>query len=141
MIVEGDAGRDHVEHHGALVRDGGLQHGEQLLLVAGEGAADEGCAELDGQRAGVDGGQIVDDAGLQLGADVGGRGELALGQAVHAVVFDDVDDRQIAAHQVDELAHADGGGVAVAGDAEGLHGVVGRAARRWRPKACGRARC
>ena len=109
-----------------LCADGGLQHGEQLLLVAGEGAADEGRAQLDGQRAGIDGGQVVDDAGLQLGADVGGGGELALGEAVHAVVFDDVDDGQVAAHQVDELADADGGGIAVAADAEGHHGVVGQ---------------
>ena len=126
VIVEGDAGADHVEHHRALVRDGGLEHGQQLLLVAGERAAHKRCAQLDGQRAGVDGRQFVDDAGLQLGADVGRGRELALGEAVHAVVLDDVDHRQIAAHQVNELAHADGGRVAVAGDAERHHGAVGQ---------------
>ena len=57
---------------------------------------------------------------------IGGGGELALGQAVDAVVFDDVDHRQIAAQQVNELAHADGGRVAVAGDAQHRHGVVGQ---------------
>ena len=90
----------------------------QLLLVAGERAAHERCAQLDGQRAGVDRRQIVDHAGLQLRAHIGGRGELALGQSVHAVVFDDVDHRQIAAHEVHELPDADGGRVAVAADAE-----------------------
>ena len=92
---------------------------------------DEGCAQLNGEGAGVDGGQVVDDAGLELGADVGGGGELALGQAVDAVVFDDVDHGQIAAQQVHELADADGGGVAVAGDAEHDHRAGWRAWRRW----------
>ena len=87
--------------------------------------ADEGRAELDGQRAGVDRRQVVDDAGLQLGAEVRGRRELTLGQAVAAVVLDDVDDRQVAAHQVHELADADRAGVAVAADADRDQLVVG----------------
>ena len=125
MVIEGDAGADDVKHDRALVGDGGLEHGEELALIAGEGTADEGGAQLDGQGAGVDGGEIIDDAGLEPGAEVGGGGELALGEAVDAVVFDDVDHGQVAAQQMDELAHADGGGVAVAGDADGGHGVVG----------------
>ena len=36
MIVEGDAGADDVKHDRALVGDGGLEHREQLFLVAGE---------------------------------------------------------------------------------------------------------
>ena len=118
MIVEGDAGADHVEHHRSLVRDRRLQHRKQLLLVAGERAAHKRRAQLDRQRAGIDGRQIVDDAGLQLRADIRRRRELALRQSVNAVVFDDVDHRQIAAHQVNKLAHADRSRVAVAGDAE-----------------------
>jgi hypothetical protein len=47
------------------VGDGGFEHGEELALVAGEGAADKGGAELDGQGAGIDGGEIVDDAGFE----------------------------------------------------------------------------
>ena len=79
---------------------------------------------------------------------IGGGGELALGQPVHAVVLDDVDDRQIAPHQVHELPDADGGGVAVAADAErdqlaiGQHGAGGD--RRHAPctalKLCERPR-
>ena len=79
-----------------------------------------------GQRAGVDRRQVVDDAVLQLRADVGGRRELALGQAVAAVVLDDVDERQVAPHQVDELADADGAGVAVAADADAQQRAVGQ---------------
>ena len=75
-------------------------------------------------------GRSLIDAGLELGADVGGGGELALGQPVYAVVFNDVDHGQIAAHQVNELAHADGSGVAIAGDAQHGH-VCGW--RGWRP--------
>ena len=118
VIVEGYAGRNHVEHDRALVGDGGFQHGVQLLLVAGERAADKRRAQSDRHGASVDRREIVDHARFQLRAQIGGGGELAFGQAVNAVVFDDVDDRQIAPHQVDELADADGGGVAVAADAE-----------------------
>ncbi len=125
VIVEGDAGRDHVEHDGALMGDGGLEHGAELALVAGEGAADESCAEFDGQAAGIDGRKIVDDSGFQLRTEIGGGGELAFGEAVDAVVFDDVDHGKIAAHEVNELADADGGGVAVAADAEGDQIAVG----------------
>ena len=103
-----------------------LEHRGELLLVAGERAADECCAHLDGQRADIDGRQVVDDAGLELGPDVGGRGELALGEAVHAVVLDDVNHGNIAAQQVHELANADGGRVAIAADADGAHGLVGQ---------------
>ena len=125
MVVKSDAWADDVDHHGAVVRDGGFQHREKLLLVTREAAADEGRTELDGQRAGVDGREVVNDAGLELRAAVGGRGELALGEAVDAVVFDDVNDRHIAADHVDELADADGSGVTIAGDADGLHRLVG----------------
>ena len=118
VIVEGDAGRNDVEHDGALMSDGGFQHGAELALVAGEGAADEGCAEFDGETAGIDGRKIVDDSGFQFRTEIGGRRELAFGQAVDAIVFDDVDHGKIAAHKVNELADADRGGVAVAADAE-----------------------
>src|SRR5204862_449160 len=92
---------------------------EQLLLVAGERPRHERRAELDGQRAGVDWRQVIDDAGLELAPEIRRRRELALGQAVAAVVFDDVDDRDVAAHQVYELADADRARVAVAADADG----------------------
>ena len=61
---------------------------------------------------------VVDRAALRLRAAVGGGRELALGQAVHAVVLDDVDHVHAAPHRVRELAEADRGGIAVAGDAE-----------------------
>ena len=51
-------------------------------------------------------------------ADVGRGRELPLRQAVDAVVLDDVDERHVPPHEVDELADADRGGVAVAGDAD-----------------------
>src|SRR6185369_15651069 len=93
--------------------------GVELLLVAGKRPAHESCAQGDGHGAGVDGRQIVDHAGFQSRSHVGGGRELALGQAVNAVVFDDVNDGQIAPHQVNELAYADGGRVSVAADAKG----------------------
>jgi len=78
VIIECYTGRDHIEQHSATVSDRRLEHGGKLLLVAGEGAANEGRTHLHGQRADVDGRQVVHDAGLELGANVGGRGELAL---------------------------------------------------------------
>ncbi len=66
--------------------------------------------------------------------------ELALGQAVDAVVFDDVNDRQIAPHQVNELPDADGSRVAVAADAQRNQLADSPASRRSPPMACVRAR-
>ncbi len=125
VVVEGDARGDHIEEHRPAVGDGGFEHGGELFLIAGEGAPDEGGTHLDGEGADVDGREVVDDAGFELGADVGGGGELAFGEAVDAVVFDDVDHGEVAAHEVDELTDADGGCVAVTGDADGVHGFVG----------------
>ena len=126
VIVECDAGRDHVEHHGAVVRDGRLQHGAATASCRRRTTGHKRRAQLDRQRAGIDRRQIVDHAGLQLRANIGGRRELALGQPVNAVVLDDVDHRQIAAHHVHELAHADRSGVAVAADAQRHHRAVGQ---------------
>ena len=61
------------------------------------------------RRAEVHRRQFVEHAGLQLRAFVRGRGELAFGQAVHAVVLDDVDDRYVAPDHVHELPEADRG--------------------------------
>ena len=55
---------------------------------------------------------------LALRAAVGGGRELALGQAVDAVVLDDIDHVDAAPHRMGELAEPDRGGVAVAGNAE-----------------------
>ena len=126
VVVEGHAGRNHVDHGQAVVRDGGLQNGLELLLVAAEGAGHEGGAPLQRQGAAIEGRQVVGDAGLERGAQIGGGRELALGEPVNAIVLDDVDHRQVAAHQVHELADADGCGVAVAGDAQTQQGAVGQ---------------
>ena len=56
---------------------------------------------------------------------VGRRRELALGQAVAAVVLDDVDDLHVAPADVLELPHADIGRVAVAADADAYELGVG----------------
>src|SRR5437868_8609060 len=77
-------------------------------------------------RASVHGWKIVDDARLQLGAEIGGGRELALGKPIHAVVFNNVNYRQIAPHEMHELSHADGGCVAVTTDAEGHQTAIGQ---------------
>ena len=61
---------------------------------------------------------LLIDALLALAALVGGGRELALGQAVDAVVLDDVGHVDAAPHGMRELAEADRRRVAVAADAE-----------------------
>src|SRR5580765_6679039 len=107
------------------MRDRRLEHGAELALVARKGASNQGCAELNRHRAGVNRREIVDYTGFQLRSEVGGGGELSFGQTINAVVFDDVDDRKIAAHQVDELADADGRRVAIAAHADANQLAIG----------------
>ncbi len=90
----------------------------QLGLVAGEAARHEARAELQRDPDEVDGAVGVGHAALGFRAAVGGGRELALGQAVHAVVLDDVGHIHAAADRMGELAEADRGRVAVAGHAE-----------------------
>src|SRR6185295_15493335 len=76
VAVEGDAGADDIDEGGALVGDGGLDEGEELVLVAAEAAGDEARAHEEGEADGVDGGVFVGHAFLRLGPLVGGGGEL-----------------------------------------------------------------
>src|ERR1019366_9464626 len=114
MIVEGDTGRDDVEHSGAVMGERAFEEGEQLPFVARKRAGGISGTGLDGQRTGINGGQVVDDSGLELGAGIRRGGELPLGEAILAVVLDDVNDGEVATHQMHELADADGGAVAIA---------------------------
>src|ERR1019366_6918618 len=72
VVIEGNAGRNDVEHGRAVMGQCALDERQQLALVAGEGASHIGGPQLNGQGAGIDGRQIVHDAGLELGAQVGG---------------------------------------------------------------------
>src|SRR5690606_30524498 len=118
VVVELHAGADGVDEGRALVGQGRLDEWYELSLVAGEGAGDEGRAQLQGDRDEVDGAVVVDHAALGLRAFVRGGRELALGQAVHAVVLDDVGHVHSTPDGVGELAEADRGGIPVAGDAQ-----------------------
>ena len=118
VVVERDAGRDAIDEGGALVFQRRLDQRDELVLVAGEAARDECGAELQRHADQVDRLVLVLHAAAALGAAVGGGGELPLGQAVHAVVLDDVGHVHAAPHDVRELADADRGAVAVAGHAE-----------------------
>src|ERR1700736_6152824 len=118
VVVEGHTGRDNVNEGGSPVLDGTLDQRHQLRLVAGEAARDERGAELQGQRDEVDRRVGVDGTAPGLRAFVRGGRELALGQAVDAVVLDDIDHVDGAADAVRELAEPDRGRVAVAGNTE-----------------------
>jgi hypothetical protein len=71
-----------------------------------------------GDRARINGLESVDRALLLHRAEVGRSRELALGQPVRAVVFDDVSAVDVAPDHVHELTQADRGCVAIAGNAE-----------------------
>ena len=118
MVVERNARADHVDEGRALVRDRRLDDRHQLVLVAGERAGDEAGAELQRHGHQIDGIVGVDDAALGFRAAVGGGRELALGQAVDAVVLHDIGHVDAAPQAMRELAEPDRGAVAVAGNAE-----------------------
>ncbi len=91
-----------------------LQERHELILVPGEAARDIGGAKL--QRHGD---KIQRRVGvfrtlLALRALVGGRRELPLGEAVDAVVLDDIEHVDAAPDRMRELPEADRGGIAVA---------------------------
>ena len=118
IVVKRDARRDHVDKSGAFVLDRRLDQRHQLGLVAREAARDIGGAQLQRHRDQVDRRVGVDGAAPCFRALVGGRRELALGQPVNAIVLDDIDHVDAAANAMGELAEADRGGIAIAGDPE-----------------------
>ena len=102
----------------AAVREAGLDQRHELFLVAGEAARHERRAERERQQHRVDRLLLVGLALLRLRADVRRRRELALGQAVDAVVLEDVHHVEVAADGVRELPDADRQRIAVARDAD-----------------------
>ena len=111
----------------------------QLLLVAGERAPHKGRAQLIASAQVSIGGRSLITPVFSFEPKIRGRRKLALGQPIHAVVFDDVDHRQIAPHQVNELPDADGRRIAVAADAQRDQTFGSPASRPSPPTACVRA--
>ena len=103
-----------------------LQQRHELLAVAGKRARDERGAQLDREPADIDRRVLVDLAALLLRADVGGGRKLPLGEAVAAVVLDDVRAVEVAPDHVTVLAEPDARGVAVAADAEHEQFAIGK---------------
>jgi hypothetical protein len=125
VVVERHAGGEDVDEGETLVGQARLEDRHQLGLVAREGAGHEAGPQLERQRDGIDGAELVGLAALALGPHVGRGGELPLGEAVDAVVLDDVQHVQVAADGVNELSDADRERVAVARDADVGERAVG----------------
>lgn len=94
--------------------DAGFDQRDQLVAVTGEAAADKAGAHGNGSGHRVDALHLVDFAFLGLAAGISRSGKLPLGQAVHAVVLDQVQHVQIAADGMPELAKTNGQRIAVA---------------------------
>src|ERR1700733_10771681 len=98
------------------MRNSSLEDWNQLLLVAGKTPRDEGCAQAKAEHHSIDGRHAVRIAALTLGADIGGRRELAFGDPVDTVIFDDVEHPNVASNGVAHMAEPDGKRIAVARD-------------------------
>ena len=118
VVVEGHARADDIDEGRAVMMQSAFDERNQLLFVARETAPDIGRAELQRERHEVDRAVAVDHAALALAALVGGGRKLAFGQAIHAVVLDDVGHVDAAAHRMRELPEADRGRIAIARNAE-----------------------
>ncbi len=108
------------------MREPRLQDRHQLRLVAREAPRHERRPEPERQRHRVDRLLHVGLAALRLRAGVGGGRELSLGEAVHAVVLDDVERVDVAADGMAHLAEADRERVAVAADADVRQAAIRR---------------
>src|SRR5215813_13297252 len=126
MVVEGDTRADDVYHRCATMADGGLEQCLDLTWVACDGACDETAISDQRLHTHVDWGKLVEAGILELLALVGSGRELALGQAIDAVVFNDIDHRHVATHQMLELAHANATGIAVTADTDCDKAVIGQ---------------
>ena len=126
MVVEGHARRDDVDKGEALVREPGLEDRHELALVAREAARDERRAEGQGQQAAVDRAHGIGLALLAERPGIGRCRELALGQAVDAVVLEHIEHVHVAADGVAQLPEADRERVAVARDADVNQVAIGR---------------
>ena len=107
VVVEGHAGADHIDEGGPPMADRTLDERHELGLVARKAAPHIGGTQLQGQPHQIHGRIAVDGALLAAAALVGGGRELALGEAIHAVVFDDIDHAHPASHGMRKLTQTD----------------------------------
>ena len=98
--------------------DGRLDKRHQLRFVAGETPANEGRTYLDTDPDQINRGIGIDVTFFTHRVGVHGCRVLALGEAIAAVVLDDVSHIQIAAHHMRKLTHTDRGRIAIARHAD-----------------------
>ena len=130
VVVERHAGAQHIQHGRAFVVERRLDQRCELLAVARKAARDERRSHQKGQGNYIHRLPRVGASLAQPRAAVRHCGELAFGQAVHAIVLDDVGNAQIAAHHMSEVAQTDGGRVAVARNPDRDQRMVGQPAAR-----------
>ena len=114
MVVEGHAGRNHIEQGKPAMTDRRFDKRHELRLVARKASANEGCPDLNAQSHQVNGHVGINVAFLADRFGIHRRGVLPLGQPITAVVLDDIGHVQVAAHHMGKLPHTNRGGIAVA---------------------------
>ncbi len=107
MVVEGDAGRNHIEQRKAAMTDCCFDEWHELRFIAREAASNKGCADFNTNPNKINGRVGIDVAFLADGVGVHRGGILSLGQPIAAVVFNEIGHIQVASHDVRKLAHAD----------------------------------
>ena len=126
MIVEGHAWADDIQNCCPFVAERRLEQLTYLGRIPGKRPRHERGIRRQRFQADVDRGQLVYARILQLLPIVCRSRELAFGKAVHAVVLDNINHRDIAPNHVLEVAQADATGIAVAADADRDQLVIDR---------------
>src|SRR5690606_34127989 len=103
VIVERDAGGDHVDQGEAVELKGGLQDRHEASLVPGKSAGDERRPQGERQEHGVDRLLSVLFAALAPRTEVGRCRELPVGKPIDAVVLDQVEHPNVAANRMAEV--------------------------------------
>ena len=126
VVVESDAGADHIDEGRPTVHDRALDQGDQLSLVAGKSPAHIGRAQLHRDANKIDRRIIVDQSLLAATAPVGCGRELPFGQTIDAVVFDDINHADTTAHRVSKLTQTNRGRITIARDTQVEQFAIGQ---------------
>ena len=126
FVIESHARADDIQHGDAVMAHRSLDEFLYLFRIPSEGARHKGGIGGQGFHTNINRHVRIGALVLQVQAHFGGGRKLALGQTVHTVVLNDVNHWNVAAHGMLEATHADGGSIAIAGDADRFDGSIAK---------------